>query len=50
MKNSDKKEIIEQIMLMDAKYFLFDVIESEFIDKYFSVEISFEEYVIHKLH
>ena len=36
------------MMLVDAKYFLFDVIESEFVDKYFPVEISLGEYVIYE--
>ena len=47
MKNKDKKEVIKQMMLMDTKDFLFDVIKSEFNIIIFPIEITFGEYVIY---
>ena len=34
-------------MLMDSKYFLFDVIKSEFIEKQIHMKNTFEEYKIY---
>ena len=47
MKNKDKKEVIKQMMLMDTKDFLFDVIKSEFNINFFPIEITFGEYAIY---
>ena len=35
MKNKDQKEIIEQMMLMDARDIIFDAIKSELNDTFF---------------
>ena len=41
IKKKEKKKIIDQMMLMDSKYFLFDVIKSEFIWNKLSKNIRF---------
>ena len=40
-------KIIDQLMLMNSKYFLFDVIKSEFIEKQIHMKKTFEEYKIY---
>ena len=47
MKNNAQKKIFNQMLLVDSKDFLFDIIKSEFIEKIFPIEITFEKYAIY---
>ena len=43
----DEFLVINQMMLMDSKDLMFDVIKSEFMEKQFPIKITFEEYAIY---